>query len=214
MANIRPVDIVNMFNTQVKNRANSGISWGSNSKPANGGYGAIQNIYNDVFRGHTSGVNATVSTSGFSGNVRFSAINTAVLAAAVKFTVIRKVSVNMRYKYNEAVIHHRSGGRGGGSRSSSKGPDKYRNIYNGVKYGHLKSSYQATRVNDPSGAVAGLKNGAISRSAVETYMDKVWASVSTIRETTVSVHHVVCHTSCHNSCHSQCHGDGPGGGGR
>lgn len=214
MANVSPVDIVNMFNTQVKNRANSGISWGSNSKPKNGGYTAIQNIYNDLFRGHTNGVNATVSTTALSGDVRFSAINTAVLAAAVKFTVIRKVSIRMRYRYNKSVRRGDNSGRGGGSSWTSVGPNKYTNIYSGVKYGHLKSGYKATRVSDPSGSVAGLKNGSISLSAVEEYMDEVWANVSAIRETTVSVHRDVCHTSCHSSCHSSCHGDGPGGGGR
>lgn len=212
MADVRPIDVVNMFNSRVRNRANSGIAWGSNSKPANGGHASVQTVYDNYFKGHTNGLSNAPAASSFTGSVKFSTINNQVLSHAAKYTAIRNTWVKIRFKYNNPVSYGGGNSRGGYSSGGSRvGTTQYDTIVNSAKIAHLGTAHDVASIPDPSSGIANLGTGALTKSVLAEYMDAVWNNVKAVRNSTVNIHRDVCHNSCHNSCHDSCHGDGPGG---
>jgi len=201
MADIRPQDIVNMHNTYIRNYLNGGINWGTNNWPPN--YNGLANsTYSSLFGGSTSGVYSSPSAASFGGDIRSAQVRNEILAHAAAYTVIRRVSIYMRYQYNNPRSSD------GGSRV---GPTYYIVFANTSGIGHLNSGYKRS-VPDPSAEDPNAGKGDISWPATIRWVKAVCGEVSKIRNQTVSISKTFCHTSCHSSCHDSCHGDSPGTG--
>lgn len=189
MANLRPIDFINYFDQKIKNPANNSIEYGTDNLPtvlnksASVTYGEEE--YLAWFGGTTDGVNERPNAAAFSGDVKPEQVRQAILDSASKFSVIRRVKYNMRY------------------RSSDDGVNSYDNFETGTGYTHLSNDYLQA-INAPT--VHDVKSGEdADLSALESYIDKVAVNVKSLRDTTVNLSKTYCHSSCHSSCHSNCH---------
>lgn len=177
MANISPADVIWRFNTMVKDRANSGISWGTNNYPANSIYG--------WFGGDTGGVpnEPSYGQVGSPGPVNAAKLRDAMLTNARLLARVKKMRIVIYRRYT----------RSGQSNSTET-------IYDGTAIAHAASQY-AVEVATPAtgGMLAGRQ---IRISDVDAYMIRLWANVLSARNRTTTLTNTVCHNSCHNSCHS------------
>lgn len=168
--------IATQANARIRDRCNSGISWGTNNYPANSEPG--------WFGGTTGGRGDSLSRANFSaGEPSVSQAVAALRNFANQFSAIRTVQI--------LIYRSRSG------YSSGNG-----NIleYNGTAVAHTAYSVGAFG-NSP--AMSLMREGVeMDLAALNTSIDELWtAYVSAARNTTLQLSRVICHTSCHSNCH-------------
>lgn len=109
MADINAQDVVDMFNTYIKDQMNRNIRWGSDNYPPeydgriDDGGEDPNDIYNNMFTGPTSGVTASPNASDLSGEISQSNLRSLMVNFAGYYTVLRRVKVDIRYRFNESV---------------------------------------------------------------------------------------------------------------
>lgn len=199
MADVRAVDVVNEFNSRIRNRLNgTNITWDRNNFPNTTvqferfgrrytiGTAAPREAYEAFFTGTGGNIYSSPSSGEFSGNADISHVRSRVLAYARNYTSVRRVHVRMRFDYRGMLYE----------------------FENATAYGDTNLS---SSVPDPSNGnmVAGQDT---DLSDFRTYFDQVWNNLAGIRDSTYNFHRDLCHSNCHSSCHRSCHGDGPGDG--
>lgn len=170
--------IVNRFDDLVRDVANSGIQWGTNSKP-------FTEMPNNRYAGGTGGASSNISGSSITGDlVTASTIRSVLETEARKYTNIRK---------QNAKLNVTGPGGNTGSRPTAGV------VFNQTKVAHLDTG---NRANLSSISSSGVQSGdVISDSTLETYLNRIKTAYNTIRNTTVTDQIDVCHASCHSSCH-------------
>lgn len=163
-------------NARIRDRCNSGISWGTNNYPANSDPG--------WFGGTTAGHGGAMSRGSFSaGEPSVSQAVAALRSFANQFSAIRTVQI--------LIYRSRTG------YSSGNG-----NIleYNGTAVANSAYSVGAY-ANSP--VMSLMREGVeMDLGTLNTSIDELWSAyVSAARNTTLQLSRVICHTSCHSNCH-------------
>lgn len=159
-------------NSRLRDRCNSGISWGSNNMPANALAG--------WFGGSSSGRNENLSRDSFSaGDTDASQAVARLRSFANAFAAIRRTRIviyRTHYQLGNEVI------------------------YDDTAIAHTAYSAGAFANNVPVSALrAGVEMdlGTLNASIDELYN----AYVAACRNTTLTLTNTVCHSSCHSNCH-------------
>lgn len=187
--NINAQNVVDRFADYVRATANSGIVWGTNSRP-------FSEFPTSYFGGDTGGkgieINGT-SIGGATGLMIASTVYSNLVAETGRYTRIR----NLRARLN--VLG------GGGNTGSRPTPGI---VYDQTRVAHMNSGYNQN-VGSPStgtsGPVAGnlITIGVISpaRTGMEGFFANLRDTYNAYRGNTVTITIDVCHASCHSSCH-------------
>ena len=170
-------DVTSRANTRIRDRANSGLSWGTNNYPAGSLVG--------WFGGTTAGLTAGMNAGGLSGGT-MSAAN--VIQRLREFTNtfarLRRMRITIAY----------------GNNSGEDFVNSWDDIqYDGTAYGF--SATAATPAGGGQAAISGIK-GALRIADIDNTVNNMYnAYVTHNRNNTISLYNRVCHTSCHDNCH-------------
>jgi len=160
-------------NSRIRDRCNSGISWGTNSYPANS--------LSWWFGGTTAGRGESLSRDSFNaGDTDASQVVERLRSFANIFAAIRRTRIVI-YR-----THHQLGSEV---------------IYDGTAVAHTAYSVGAFANGVPVSAVRNgvtMDLGMLNDSIDELYS----AYVSNCRNTTLDLTNTVCHSSCHSNCHT------------
>lgn len=159
-------------NARIRNRCNSGISWGTNNYPAGSNPG--------WFAGDTNGRGEALAAGNFSAGVPGAANAKAVLRwFANIFGGIRAMRI-LIYR-----THYQLGNQ---------------LIYDGTAVAH--SIYGVGDFASAAPLAPLNKNIALDLSDLQASCDELWNYyVAYCRNSAVTVSNVICHTSCHSNCH-------------
>lgn len=163
-------------NSRIRDRCNSGISWGSNNYPANSLPG--------WFGGSSSGLNASLSAGSFQAGEPDAAQTAARLRSfANQFAAIRLMRI---------VIYRSKSGY------SNNTADV---IYDGTAVAHSAYSVGAfANTVAMSKLHAGVE---LDITDLNSSVDELWnAYVANARSSALTRTNTVCHSSCHSSCHA------------
>lgn len=177
---ITPQNIVDRFADFALATANSGITWGTNSKP-------FSEMSTNCFAGTTSGrsISATGSNIGTAGGtITAATIVSALRTETATYTNIRNLN---------AKLNVTGGGGNTGSRPTAG------IVYNCTRVGHLRTGFRQTLA---ATANAGVASGSVVTSAnLESFFGNLRTAYNTARASTATIQVNVCHASCHSSCH-------------
>lgn len=159
-------------NSRIRDRCNSGISWGTDNYPANSLAG--------WFGGTTAGLGESLSRDSFNaGDTDASQVVDRLRSFANVFAAIRRTRIviyRTHYQLGNEVI------------------------YDGTAVAHTAYPVGAFADGVPVSAVRNgvtMDLGALNESIDELYT----AYASNCRTTTLDLTHTVCHSSCHGNCH-------------
>lgn len=179
MANITKGDVYYKANVLIRDKCNSGISWGTNSYPANSLVG--------WFGGTTAGKTTTPSIAG--SEVNAANIVAGLTAFAAAFSSIRRTRI---------VIYRSMNGYNPARGNVNSWHAWTETLYDGTAIANL--AYDTTGASPGShvvtaGRVAVL--GSVDAVCNNLYNDYVANS----RNVTATLTNTVCHYSCHSNCH-------------
>jgi hypothetical protein len=164
--------VADIGNAYIRNNANSGISWGTNSYPS----GSIAGW----FRGTTAGRGEALSAGSFAGGETSASQTAAVLRNFVNvFTEIRTTRIviyYLDYRYGTTVQYD--------------GTAVAHTVY-GV--GDVGSNVGLPGLT--AGAEMDLNN---LNASCNNLLNNYWANA---RNTVLTLTNTICHTSCHGNCH-------------
>lgn len=163
-------------NSRIRDRCNSGISWGTNNYPANSDPA--------WFGGPTSGLAVSMSRNDFSGGEP--SVTQAVSALrtfANRFAAIRTIRI---------LIYRSKSGYSSGNGNILE--------YDGTAVAH--SAY-SSGAHANSVALSAMREGVeMDLATLNSSLDELWnAYVAGARNTVLNRERVICHTSCHSNCH-------------
>lgn len=159
-------------NSRIRDRCNSGISWGSNNYPANSLAG--------WFGGTTAGRSDTLSAGHFqAGEPDASQAVDRLRSFANGFAAIRRTRIVI-YR-----THYKAGNQV---------------IYDGTAVAHTAYSVGAYANGVPVSALrAGVE---MDINTLRTSIDELYNQyVASARNTTLTLTNTICHSSCHSNCH-------------
>lgn len=160
-------------NARIRDRCNSGITWGTNSYPANALVG--------WFGGTTAGITTSMSRNNFTAGEPDPAQAAAALRTfANNFARIRRTRIviyRTHYQLGSTVD------------------------YDGTAVAHTATSAGAFANNVPvSGLRPGVE---MDINTLNASIDELYnAYVASARNTTLTLTNTICHSSCHSNCHS------------
>lgn len=163
-------------NSRIRDRCNSGISWGSNYYPANSDPA--------WFGGPTSGLAVSMTRADLNaGEPSASQTITALRAFANRFAVIRTIRI---------LIYRSKSGYSSGNGNILE--------YDGTAVAH--SAYSSGAFANGV-ALSALRGGVeMNLTSLNNSLDQLWtAYVAGARNTVLNRERVICHTSCHSNCH-------------
>ena len=177
--NIDAQNVVDRFADYVRASANSGIVWGTNSRPGTW-------IPTSVFGGTTAGKTIEIngnSIGGPTGLIVASTVRNVLIAETNRYTRIRNLRARLLRQGNNAVI------------------------YDQTRVAHMSSAYQQT-ISNPSIPTNGPNAGNLitigsdsSNTGIEEYFARLRSAYNARRGTTITLTYYQCHSSCHSSCH-------------
>lgn len=178
--NINAQNIVDRFADYVRATANSGISWGTNSRPFN-------EFPVSYFGGTTAGKGIEINGNNLGGPG-------ALIVASTIYNVLRdETNRYTRIRRLRALLFV----TGGGGNTGSRPTPGY--VYDQTAVAHMNSGY-AQNVGSPAnnGVAAG---NLITVSGLEGFFNNLRSAYNNARNNTVTIQINVCHASCHSSCH-------------
>ena len=173
-------NVVDRFTDYVVSTANSGISWGSNSKP-------FPEMPDGYFGGATSGRAIGVSGASFPNPI----------TALTIYNTLNNETYNYFYIRNMRALRFVTGTGG----NTPNGPFRPGGS-GGYNYDSTAVAYNNDRNPRTNAGLFGVASGeAIKSTNLESFLNDCRAQYNSARGNTKTVQIDVCHASCHSSCH-------------
>jgi len=177
---INAQNIINRFSDYVTATANSGISWGTDSKP-------FDEMSSDYFGGTTSGKSIESDGSSINSNP--------INASTIYNTLVTETNTYTRIRNLRAVLFVTGAGGNTGTRPTAG------TVYDSTAVANMNTNYLQSTADNTNNA--GVSSGsAIAEGTLETFFSNLRAAYNSARDSTTTIQIDVCHASCHSSCHS------------
>ncbi|MND22221.1 hypothetical protein D3C81_144630 [compost metagenome] len=178
MTDITRQHVADLANAYMRNQANAGISWGTNSYPS----GALAGW----FAGPTSGQAAALGAGNFSAGPA---------SASQVAAVLRSFNNNFAYIRRTRIVIYFANNTG----------EDYVNSFNTVQYDGTAIAFTAYHAGDIGAGVAlpGISQGAnMSYNGVAAACQNLYNRyLAVCRSSDLLLTNTVCHSSCHDNCH-------------
>ncbi len=177
---ITPQNLVNRFKDFVTTTANTGIVWGTNTKP-------FTEMPTATYEGTTAGVTATVTGAsvGTAGGV--------ITAATIRSALETETALYTNIRNQRAILFVTGAGGNNGSRPTA-----------GIVFDQTKVAHLTTANRSALGAVSNANVTAgqtVDDFSLEQYFTNLRTEYLAKRDVAVTTQINVCHASCHSSCH-------------
>lgn len=177
---IRPQNLVNRFKDFVTTAANTGIVWGTNTKP-------FTEMPTATYQGTTSGTTASVTGAniGTAGGI--------ITAATIRTALETETALYTNIKNQRAILFVTGAGGNNGSRPTP-----------GIVFDQTRVAHLTTANRSAIGAVnnANVTAGqTVDDFSLEIYFTNLRTAYLAQRSAAVTTQINVCHASCHSSCH-------------
>lgn len=181
MAISNPIDkqgIVNRFKDLVTDVANTGIVWGTNSKP-------FSEMPDDRYGGTTSGSSISITGESISSSK--------ITASTIRSVLENEAALYTNIKNQRAILFVTGGGGNTGSRPTP-----------GVVFDQTNVSHLDTGNRSSLGTISSTDVQSfdiVDDTNLETYFGRIATAYNSQRSLVVTDQVDVCHASCHSSCH-------------
>jgi hypothetical protein len=177
---ITPQNLVDRFNDFVTTTANTGIVWGTNTKP-------FTEMPTATYQGTTSGTTASVTGAsvGTAGN--------AITAATIRSALETETALYTNIRNQRAILFVTGAGGNNGSRPTAG------TVFDQTRVAHLTTANRsALGAVDNANVTAGQT---VDDFSLEQYFTNLRTTYLARRNDAVTTQINVCHASCHSSCH-------------
>ncbi len=178
MTDITRQMVADQANAVIRNNANAGISWGTNSFPA----GALAGWFGGTTAGRADALGAGNIAA---GNLSASNVSAVLRNFTNQFAAIRRTRIVVYYARNWG--------------------EDYRYSALDVQYDGTAIAHTAYPAGSPgnNASLPGLSAGAnASWSNLAAGINNLWAQYNEMcRNTTLTLTNTICHSSCHDNCH-------------
>lgn len=178
---INAQNVVDRFADYVRTAANTGIVWGTNTKP-------FEEFNQDIFGGDTSGRPLGISGANItSDKITAQTIFDVLVSETATYTRIRKMRAQLFVQ------------GGGGNTGSRQTPGM---IFDEERIANMNNTFLQT-ISVSSADRPGISTGEIiNASNLENFFTNLRTTYNNRREVSAGTFRVdVCHASCHSSCH-------------